>query len=622
MYGNLGKSGLLNITSDLPLNDPTLRILFNQATAQLFGFNNVEAYRNYRTTVNRNSDCALCHWGVAASFSPNINYDIENQTKLNDALNKALSLVNSAQQSTSLSTSLKRSLTKSTKSLSAKTIHLIRSFAQLIAPDNHIDSPSSIYRLRWSNALCGSESERTTSDMILNDPDVAAFCASSLMSLTPWNYYASTSSWPPNSPLKTSLMSAKQLLLNSVHRGRNGSPHAFSIHLLIHLLEPSNAPLSFRWEALKPTLLLFNNQSAELVPSQGHLTHMPAHLFLRVGMYNDGVLTSAVSADRDNVRYIEKCLNPYGHGHNLKMYVANARLAGRMYDAVSHARKATLLNAGTEITPNNGTHCVDCAGIGSPEVVLTFVRFARWEQILKETVPTDWGLQELKGYHEAAYRYARAVAYWALSKNSQMKVALQRVPRRSKQKQSRRNQTMVELGDEEAALCRKASVRAVSASFNYTAILPHQLSAARAMYISQSPDPSSNNPSSILSSYFQADFRLAIAHLRLVTSADDENIYLEPPRVWYPPRECLGSLLLYAPTLEMGQNVTEALIMFQEDLVSFVESPWSLIGAAKACEMLGKKELAKNYTRRAEIAWRGSELPLPVTPCLELLSGL
>ena len=72
----------------------------------------------------------------------------------------------------------------------------------------------------------------------------------------------------------------------------------------------------------------------------------------------------------------------------------------------------------------------------------------------------------------------------------------------------------------------------------------------------------------------------------------------------------------------MGQNVTEALIMFQEDLVSFVESPWSLIGAAKACEMLGKKELAKNYTRRAEIAWRGSELPLPVTPCLELLSGL
>ena len=64
-----------------------------------------------------------------------------------------------------------------------------------------------------------------------------------------------------------------------------------------------------------------------LVPAQGHLTHMPAHLFLRVGWYKAAVEASARTV-ANNGRYHAACLNPYGYGHNTRMLVTNARFAG------------------------------------------------------------------------------------------------------------------------------------------------------------------------------------------------------------------------------------------------------------------------------------------------------
>ena len=257
MYGDMGSAaGLVGVEGDLP-NDEKIVGLFNQGVAHIFGFNLVEALRNFETAAALSPECALCHWGVAASFAPNINYYIENQTKLNVAASRALDL---AQNS----------------SLSLKSQRLIRAFSKLIAPEGSADGPDSPYRKSWSDALCAPLSTPS-------DPDVDTFCASSLMALSPWNYYESFSSWPANMPMKKFLLQAKSKLLDAVHRGFGGGPHVFAIHLLIHLLEPSNAPEEYRWEALGPTKLLFSggDKGAELVPSQGHLTHMVSDAWKR-----------------------------------------------------------------------------------------------------------------------------------------------------------------------------------------------------------------------------------------------------------------------------------------------------------------------------------------------------
>ena len=97
-------------------------------------------------------------------------------------------------------------------------------------------------------------------------------------------------------------------------------------------MEPTNAPKEYKWQALPPATLLYqgmgyNSSSAALVPSSGHLTHMPAHLFIRVGEYFAGVRTSLRTL-ANNQRYLKDCIHPYAYGHNLKLLVANARLAG------------------------------------------------------------------------------------------------------------------------------------------------------------------------------------------------------------------------------------------------------------------------------------------------------
>ncbi len=558
MYGPLGSYVDLVDNTDLP-KDPVVAALFKQGLAQLYGFNLVESNRNFRTAVQLDQSCVLCHWGVAAAHSPSINYYILDQNSLNIAAETAMDL-----------------LKKQSSKLSEKTKRLVTAVAKLIAPSNHTDSPQSPYRKAWSDSLCKESS----------DPDIKTFCAGSLMALTPWNYYQGLPSGG-RFDLKTMLIPAKKNLLDSVEV--HGRPHVLAIHLLIHLLEPSNAPLTFRWEALKAATLLFNGSSlhGELVPSQGHLTHMPAHLFLRTGLYNEGVDTSTTSTSV-NTMYDSKCLVAYCHGHNQNMYLAHARMAGRLKDGMNIATH--ILNqkaAGDE--PALGMKspiCCDCGGPGSAGGVVTLMRFGKWEEILKMKVPIasafdqvdkNWAYQQRAKWH-----YTRAAAYWALSNGGE-------------------KEDMVKDGDAEAALSKAAAKNCADPGnyVNLTAIIPSELDGLRAFHIDR-------------------DWSKAIQSYRAAVAYDDSNPYMEPPPMYYPPRHCLAALLAAAPTAD-GGNVTEALETFQWDLTAFVENAWSLYGAAKASQKLGKMEQAKDYKARADIAWRHADSAF-VSPCPQLFS--
>ena len=78
-------------------------------------------------------------------------------------------------------------------------------------------------------------------------------------------------------------------------------------------------------------------------------------------------------------RYVASCLNAYAYGHNLKMLVAHARLAGMFVDAVAYSREAqssAAAGSGTPADPDADT-CIDCAGPGSPLLVYTLARAVR-----------------------------------------------------------------------------------------------------------------------------------------------------------------------------------------------------------------------------------------------------
>lgn len=94
--------------------------------------------------------------------------------------------------------------------------------------------------------------------------------------------------------------------------------------------------------------------------------------------------------------------------------------------------------------------------------------------------------------------------------------------------------------------------------------------------------------------------------------------YYEPPGeflTWYyPVRRCLGyALLANGPT----QNATAALALFEDDLHTFVNNSWSLLGAAQSLRALNRSTEAAQMQAWATEAWKYADVPL-VTPCHQL----
>lgn len=539
MYGPItidldGPRGPIGQYVDLP-SDPAAVQLFQQGLGQLWGFNNREARRSFEASAHAAPDCVLCFWGVAMSLSPSINYVIESQADLNAAA------------------ILAHQLMQQQPGLSNKTRRLVEAAQELVQDPSTPDSAGSAARAAYASKVCAPMEGPT-------DPDLDAICAGALMMQSPWRYYQSKQQGT-RAALLPLMEGARDRLLRATNSSEGAVQHVLGAHLLIHLFEPLNAPSDYRWTALAAT-----NGLLSLKLHQGHLTHMPAHLYLRVGKYAEGVATSNFTV-QTNHKYLSNCLIPYGYGHNLKMLVAHARLCGMQSAALSAGSEAATTAAGEEESPGGGVHCVDCAGIGSPERILTLVRFGNWQGVLESPLP-QFGNLASKHYNKAAYHYARAVALYV--------------------------QGAVVQADLEAALAINASKYDGQRDATGSHLLvPHELRAIRAWRTEKNQTA-------------------AIAALRLAAAAVDGLPYLEPPRWYYPPRQCLGYALL-------DHNASESMAVFERDLDDFPENSWSLYGAAMAADVMGLSRVSAQYKARAMLGWKGADVPL-VSPCLQLSS--
>src|SRR6185436_13176825 len=82
---------------------------------------------------------------------------------------------------------------------------------------------------------------------------------------------------------------------------------------------------------------------AALVPGAGHIVHMPGHIYLRTGRYNDASKAN-VDAIKADEAYFAGNAAPgnmtYQAGyypHNIHFFVASASLEGRRADALKAA---------------------------------------------------------------------------------------------------------------------------------------------------------------------------------------------------------------------------------------------------------------------------------------------
>src|SRR3989475_267705 len=298
---------------------------------------------------------------------------------------------------------------------------------------------------------------------------------------------------------------------------------------------------------------------AALMPGAGHVVHMPAHIYIRVGRYADAIAANEHAVHADEV-FIEG-QKPHGlyplayYPHNHHFLAFAATLAGKSALAIEAAKRTAAP------TPVGTAKQVPCLEPYLYYPYLTLVTFGRWDELLAMPLPPA----DLP-YSRAMGQYARGIALSARGRFTEARAALD---------------TLKQIA---------ASGTRAYASAGWTTPSTNLQIATHALLGEIAAR--------------QGALAEGIAHFREAMKIEDDQLYTEPPDWYYPIRHSLAAVLLRA-----GQPV-EAERLYREDLKRFPESGWSLFGLAQALRAQGKSAEAADVDARFARAWAGADVTL------------
>ncbi len=507
-------------------DDRMAQTYFNQGLVLTYGFNHAEARRSFQEVARIDPQCAMAAWGEALVLGPNINAPMGEDAVAPawEALQRAIELRPFASpKEQALIDALATRYAEPPRAQSAGAM----SHGQGAPADrSHLDAA-------YADAM------RTVAQRYPDDADVQTLFAEAIMDVHPWDY------WTPDG--RPRAWTAE--LLDTLDRALAINPrHPGATHLYIHACEASRTPerAEFAADALR-----------DLDLGTGHLVHMPSHIYVRVGRYDDATAANekATLVDED---YITQCraqgIYPAAYyPHNIHFLWMAETYRGRSASALAAARKTDMKGAHSDpiamqqfaITP-----------------LATMVRFAMWDQILQEP---DFAEDLL--YARGFRHYARGMAFAAA-------------------------------GDTRRAEDELAKLEAFAANPD----MPEELFF---LY---------NTPATVLTvgtahlageiAMASGDLERAIAHFSRGVRLHGALAYNEPPDWAYPLRHALGAALL-----EAGRPA-EAESVYWDDLADHPENGWALFGLTRSLEAQGRDEEAARAKARFEAAWDDADTKL------------
>ncbi len=220
------------------------------------------------------------------------------------------------------------------------------------------------------------------------------------MNLQPWDLWTGKGE-PKGRTLEIVAVLERTLARTPMHPGAN--------HFYIHAIEASPWPKQGLPAAERLT---------GLVPGSGHLTHMPSHIFIRVGRYAEAAAANerAIKADE---AYLAVAPKPDFYSlyfmHNVHFLAYAAMMEGRYQTAIDAARKIEKT-----IPPEFLKNYVTMADGFMPTTLHVLIRFGKWDQILAEPEPEDWRI-----FSRTERHFARSVAFSALGRTSDSRCELE-----------------------------------------------------------------------------------------------------------------------------------------------------------------------------------------------------
>jgi tetratricopeptide (TPR) repeat protein len=475
---------------------------FDQGLSLMYGFNRYESLRSFRKAAQLDPTAAMAQWGIAMATGPYLNmdgdptYDIKASCAAADA---GLKLAANPRE---------RAYLEAVKTRCP----------DFASPDPYVAAMRGLAE-RWPDDL-----------------DALTLYAEAIMVRNRWKWYSADGQPAAGMP------DAERTLEGVLRRWRD---HPGANHLYVHAVESSPTP-----ERAIPSA----QRLMGLTPSEGHMVHMPGHIWLIFGEWDWAADVNERAAEVDRQYFattgVTEGSYPMYYWHNLH-FVAYARwMQGNRAAALKAAD--TMSQA---MAPMAGHMPEMMDGmISIPKFAL--LRFGEWDRILKEAKPRD-----TQKVSTALWHYSRAMAYAA--RNDKANAATEQQGFEAARKQV--------AADAAWAQNKAAAVLAFAS----------ELLAARM----------GDN---------------AIARLRRAVEMQDGFVYDEPPAWYYPVRETLGAALLRA-----GQ-AAEAEKVFREGVRRSPKNGRMLFGLVESLKAQKRVEEAGWVEKEFAAAWARADVKLRV----------
>lgn len=511
--------GLGNYSMPITTSKPEAQRWFDQGLALTYGFNHDAAERSFLKAVEIDPDCAMCWWGSALVLGPHVNaaMDPANNQPAWYRLQRAQQVASGA---------------------SEREQAYIRALGARYAQH----PPEDRRPLDQAYAEAMTELVRQYPD----DLDAATLAAESLMDLQPWEY------WDREG---RPLGNTEQIVARLESVIDRNPDHAGALHLYIHAVEASDQPE--RGAAAADRL-------RELVPGSGHLVHMPAHIYARVGRYHDAVIANQMAIAADDA-YLATCrpqpgVYPLGyvpHNHHFLWFAATMQGSSKIARDAAEATGERTSDPQLIRTPG-----FEAMQLFALTPLFADLRFGLWEEI--EAVPRP--PRDLP-YMVAMWEYAQGVA----------------AARQGDLDRARAHHAaLVEATQDPTIEAMKVWDRY---SLIYGVRIGERVLAAHIARGEKRHDA-------------------AVAALTEAVTIEDQIPYDEPPGWHAPVRQTLGAVLLE------GGEPQRAEAVFREELRRNPENGWSLFGLEQALRAQRRAQEADEVHERFERAWAHADVNL------------
>ncbi len=491
------------------------QMFFNQGIIMANGFNHAEAERSFREAIRQDSTFAMGYWGIAYVLGPNFN-SVDNMGTVNE---------------------IRRAVTKAV-ALSENISPWEKALIKAIEIKFPMDT----------TATDGEGFSNSMKDAFARFPDnsfVATLYAESIMNLHPWDFYTHKGGEPrPWTPEIVSLLE-KVIAIDPQNPLAN--------HLYLHATEAS---------ADVEKALASAEKLKTLVPSAGHLVHMPSHIYINTGDYHEGSIANEKAVVADSI-YIAECQSQgyypqMYYPHNYHFLAATAAFEGRGARSIEAAYKtASLIDKKYYHEPGYETvqHYLTI-----PNHIL--IKFAQWEKILALPKPTEDLI-----YPTVIWHYARGMAYVNLNKVEQAKEELKRL---NELTQSPSIAEQINWGINKVTDVCKLSSKVLEAELSGNA----------------------------------GKYKEAIQLLTDAIKLEDNLNYNEPPDWFFSVRHILGNVLLKA------EDFKEAERIYREDLANWPKNGFALNGLFESLIGQGKSKEAEEVRSQFDHAWNLADTEL------------